>query len=93
MEGWRSAALGGAKEEPRKTKNPERTPLSFRAEWWQIGPRRQGSADAAKNAPLTAPGGSEHLGRVSLCIPRSRGAGGRRVWVCLGMLEEGLRSF
>ena len=36
-------------------------PPSFLAEWWQSGPRRQGSADVANNAPLTAPGRSENL--------------------------------
>src|ERR1022692_2552601 len=30
-------------------------PPSFLAEWWPSGPRRQGFADAAQHAPLTAP--------------------------------------
>ena len=44
---------------------PQRRPPSFLAEWWQSGPRRQGFADAAQNAPLTAPGRSANppLGR------------------------------
>jgi Transposase IS116/IS110/IS902 family len=38
--------------------NEQSGPPSFLAEWWQSGPRRQGSAYAAQNAPLTAPGRS-----------------------------------
>jgi hypothetical protein len=41
--------------------NSKRLLPSFLAEGWQSGPRRQGFAGAAANAPLTAPGRSEHL--------------------------------
>ena len=42
-----------------RTKQPVHVgPPSCLAEWWQSGPRRQGFACAAQNAPLTAPGRS-----------------------------------
>jgi hypothetical protein len=58
--GWKGGdRVGlGAQEEQRKDQKSRATAPSFRAEWWQSGPRRQGFADAAKNAPLTAPGRS-----------------------------------
>lgn len=46
---WATASAG---VQPRAT--------SFLAKSSQSGPRRQGFADAAKNAPLTAPGRSEY---------------------------------
>ena len=68
MEGWRQSlrkrAMGHSIEFEQKS--PVHIgPPSFLAEWWQSGPRRQGFARAAQNAPLTAPGRSENppLGR------------------------------